>query len=238
MDNTNTNFGGAERRGEKNVFKKVTEKIGRNLVGVGCGAHIVHNSAKTACDMLPVDVEVAINKIFSFIYIYTVIVKKFKDFCEFVDVQYKAVLNCGVTRWLSLLSAVERMLNLFDALKEFFKAELHCPTFLANFFEDPCSELWLWFVHSQMSLFNTTLLTVQKEDSTALEVAFEIRLLKRKWLSRRDKKFASLKVKSLLRELKNNKVITTEQFFKKATSIYQTAFDYIEKWDTPLAKLS
>ena len=25
--NTNTNFGGAERRGEKNAFKKVTEKI-------------------------------------------------------------------------------------------------------------------------------------------------------------------------------------------------------------------
>ena len=75
-DKTNTNFGGAERRGKKNVFKKVTENIGRNLVGVGCGAHIVHNSVKTAYDMLPVDVEVAVNKIFSYFHIYTVRVEK------------------------------------------------------------------------------------------------------------------------------------------------------------------
>ena len=58
---------------------------------------------------------------------------RIKDFCEFVDVQYKAVLSSGVTRWLSLLPAVERTLNLFDALKEFFKAELYCATFSAIF---------------------------------------------------------------------------------------------------------
>ena len=71
-----------------------------------------------------------------------------------------------------------------------------------------------------MSLFNTTILTLKKEDATALEVAFEIRLLKGKLLSRRDEKIACLKAKSLLRELENNKVITTEQFFGKATSFY------------------
>ena len=83
-----------------------------------------------------------------------------------------------------------------------------------------------------MSLFNTTLFTLQKEDATASEVAFEIRLLKGKLLSRRDEKFASLKVKCLLRELENNQVITNEQFFEKATSFCQTIFDYIEKRDT------
>ena len=156
-DNTNTNFGDAERREEKNVFKKLTEKIGQNLVEVGCGAHIVHNSAKTACDMLPMDVEVAV---FSYFHMYTVRVEKLKDICEFVDVQYKAVLSSGATRWLSLFPAVERTCNLFDALKEFFKAELRCPSFSAIFFKNPYLELWFWFVHNQMSLFNTTLLTL------------------------------------------------------------------------------
>ena len=132
-DNTNTNFGGAERRGDKNVFKKVTKKIGHNFIGVGCGAHIVHNSAKTTSDMLPADVKVAINKIFSYFHIFTVRVEKLKDFCEFIDAQYKAALSSGATQWLALLPAVERTVNLFDALKEFCKAELRCPTFLANF---------------------------------------------------------------------------------------------------------
>ena len=199
---------------------------------MGCGAHIVHNSAITACDIIRVDVEVVVHEIFSYFHIHTVGVEKRKDFCEFVDVQNTAILSRGVTRWLSLFPAVERMLNLFDALKEFFKAELRCPTFLANFFEDPRSELWLWFIHNQMSLFNTTLLTLQKEDATASEVAFEIHLFKGKLLSWRDEKFSNLKVISSLRELKNNKVVTTKQFFDKATSFYQTAFDYIEKWDT------
>ncbi len=237
-DNTNTNFGGAERKGQKNLFKKLTDKMNRNVIGVSCGAHIVHNAAKTACDMLPVDVEIAINKIFSYFHIYTVRVEKLKDFCEFAEVEYKAVLGSGATRWLSLLPAVERTLSLFEALKLFFREEPRCPIFLKNFFDDPCSELWLWFVHNQMSLFNVTLLNIQKEDATASEIVSELNVLKGKLLNRRDEKFLSLKVKSLLRELQSGNNITIEKLQATAASFYQTAFDYIEKWDSHFCPLS
>ena len=42
-DNCNTNFGGMKRIGQNNVFFKVKEKIERDLTGIGCAAHIVHN---------------------------------------------------------------------------------------------------------------------------------------------------------------------------------------------------
>ena len=42
-DNCNTNFGGVKRKGKNNVFSYLKEELGRNIVGVGCGAHIVHN---------------------------------------------------------------------------------------------------------------------------------------------------------------------------------------------------
>ena len=42
-DNCNTNFGGVKRKGKNNVFSYLKKELGRNIVGVGRGAHIVHN---------------------------------------------------------------------------------------------------------------------------------------------------------------------------------------------------
>lgn len=43
-NNTNTNFGGAQRRGEENVFRKVQKSLDRAIFGIGGPAHILHNA--------------------------------------------------------------------------------------------------------------------------------------------------------------------------------------------------
>jgi hypothetical protein len=44
-DNCNTNFGGASRKGTKNVFAKLTTSdLKMNIRGTGCAAHILHNA--------------------------------------------------------------------------------------------------------------------------------------------------------------------------------------------------
>ena len=93
-DNTNTNFGGANRQGRENVFFKLKENVNKNIVGVGCAAHIVH-------------------KIYSHFYIYTVRTAELKIFCDEVEVMYKKMLGYYKTRWLALLPAVERVLRMF-----------------------------------------------------------------------------------------------------------------------------
>ena len=62
-DNTNTNFGGVKRKGNKNVYTKLGTSLERKLVGVGCAAHTIHNCIKSAVDCLPVDIETVLTSI-------------------------------------------------------------------------------------------------------------------------------------------------------------------------------
>lgn len=160
-DNTNTNFGGAGRRGQNNVFFKVKQAINDDIIGIGCAAHIINNTIQTAADGLPIDVEAIIVKLYSHFYIYTVRVEQFKEFCEEAGVEYQKLLGYSKTRWLALMPAVERVLKLFEPLKSYFLANEKCPKLLKDFFENPTAELWLYFVHSQASIFHQAVLQVE-----------------------------------------------------------------------------
>ena len=61
-DNTNSNFGGLNRAGRVNVHTKVKTALQREVIGLGCPAHIVHSTCRTAMDTLPVDVEYLLQK--------------------------------------------------------------------------------------------------------------------------------------------------------------------------------
>ena len=63
-DNCNTNFGGVNGRGHNIVFYKAKDNIKRDLIGIGCTIHIVHNCLQHAVDTLPVCVESHVVKIF------------------------------------------------------------------------------------------------------------------------------------------------------------------------------
>jgi len=75
-------------------------------------------------------------------------VEQFKEFCDFVNVEFKNILGTVKTRWLSLLPAVTRILDLFPALKAYFLTQDKCPTILKQFFDNPVSITWLYFIQS------------------------------------------------------------------------------------------
>ncbi len=56
-DNTNTNVGGVKRAGKGNTWRKLQLKLRREILGIGCNAHIIHNTLQTALDCLPIDLE-------------------------------------------------------------------------------------------------------------------------------------------------------------------------------------
>ena len=120
-ENCNTNFGGIKRRGQNNVFHKVKDNVKRDLVGIGCTIHIVHNCFQHAVDTLRICVGSFV-KIYKFFHIYTVRVFELKEFCDFADVEYQPLLQHGNTRFLSLLPALERVLEMFEALKSYFNS--------------------------------------------------------------------------------------------------------------------
>ena len=102
-DTTNTNFGGLLRRGTENFITKIKSELNRNIIGLGCNAHIIHNCAKAAFDSMPIDIEVLVTKIFGYFHIYTVRVEHLKDFCDLVGQEYKQILGYANVRWLSWL---------------------------------------------------------------------------------------------------------------------------------------
>lgn len=191
-DNTNTNFGGRSRKGKNNVFSKLKEELSQNVIGVGCTAHIVHNTIKTAADLLPIDIENIVVKIYSHFYIYTVRVESLKEFCDEMNIEYKKLLGYSNTRWLALLPAVKRILKIFDALKSYFLSLDKCPIVIRNFFNDESSELWLLFIHNQAALFSNTVVNLEGQKVTIMETCRIIRDLKRKLSDREESAFLPL----------------------------------------------
>lgn len=66
-----TNFGGVTRRGENNVFARLKGKFGREILGIGCVAHIVHNAFDSSCDQLPIDIEALVVNVYKHFHIHT-----------------------------------------------------------------------------------------------------------------------------------------------------------------------
>lgn len=69
-------------------------------------------------DVIPVDVEIIVNKIFQFFHIYTVRVEHLKKFYEYANIEYKNILGI---HWLSLLSAITKIIDIYSALKSYFE---------------------------------------------------------------------------------------------------------------------
>jgi hypothetical protein len=100
---------------------------------VGCAACIVHSEVQTSADILPLDIENVVNKIFQYFHICTVRVEELKEFCTFVDTEYRQVLGSPFvdteyrqvlgsvkTRWLSLEPAVDMVIEMSKGLKSYF----------------------------------------------------------------------------------------------------------------------
>lgn len=175
--------------------------LNRPLIGIGCGAHIVHNAVKSAADCLPFDVEIVIVKIYSFFYIYTVGVETLRDFCMDVDIEYQKLLGYSKTRWLALMPAVERVLKMYAALKSHFLSIEKCPTILKSFFENPSSELWLYSIHAQASIFHHVILKMESQKISAIEIAEEVNELKQNLIFKQNTLFLPPTVHNLMAPL-------------------------------------
>jgi hypothetical protein len=133
-DNTNTNFGGLKRRGTNNVFCKIKEDLNRDVICLGCVAHMIHNYAHSSINTIPLDTEDLVVKFFGYFHIYIQNrVEWLKEFCDFVGQQYTDILGYSNVRWLSLLPAVRRC-ELYPALQSFFMSEEKCPVMLKKWF--------------------------------------------------------------------------------------------------------
>ena len=223
-------FGGAKRAGSNNLFCKLKKKLNIPLIGIGCMSHIIHNSVETACSQLPLDVETFIIKVFKYFHIFTVRTERLKEFCEFVNIQYEKVLGYSSTRWLALMPAIERIIKLFPALKAFFLSEEKCPVTIKSFLEQEDCELWLMFVHSQLSLFDTAIRKTEKQDATLSESLSSYKLLQTQLTNRKEANFVTVPVKSLETNVFQENANGKKRFRSFVHTFYDTALSYLDMW--------
>lgn len=236
-DNTNCNFGGAARGGRNNVFYKIQAANSNILLGVNCAAHVLNNCIQTAAECLPIDIEVIVVKIYSYFYIYTVRVEQFKEICDNVDVDYRKLLGHSKTRWLTLKPAIERVLKLFKALKEYFLSQEKCPTVLQQFFNDPCSEAWLFFAHSQATIFHRSILQIESQKISMTEVSKIIKDVKNKAQERKDASYLPLIMRKMLNDLEKSGHINIAEFKTVINCFYDACIQYIDQWDAAFVEV-
>lgn len=230
-DNCNTNFGGIERHGTNNVFHKLKENLNPNLVGVGCSGHVINNAVHHGCDLLAVDIESIVLKIYNFFSTYTVRTEALKEFCETAEVEYKQLLYHSKTRWLSLFPAIERILKLYRPLLNYFESIERPPVLIKQFFENPLSEAYLFLIHSIMHTIHTKIQTLEKGDNSILETKSILASITKSLDDRIKENFVPLNVQSIINKEDENR----KQEFKKCThDFYNEIKRYIEEWMKPL----
>jgi hypothetical protein len=106
-DNTNTDFGGINRSGNKNVFHDLKHELQKELVSAGCPAYTLTTAyIQHEADTMSVDIDCFIMKIYNYFSIYLVRTEDLNSYCEFVDINYRQLLSRSKTRCLSLFPAV------------------------------------------------------------------------------------------------------------------------------------
>ena len=110
---------------------------------------------------MPVDIEMIISKIYLYFKSYTVIVETFKKFCDFLESDYSMILGYSQTRWLALVPAIERVLQMFLPLKAYFQSQEKCPKLILKFFENWMAELH--FINTQALIFHKAIATIENQ---------------------------------------------------------------------------
>ena len=90
-----------------------------------------------------------------------------RSYCIFCDQAYRAIIKHVTTRWLSLETAVERILKQFPSLTSYFKSENESQSRfkrLQKAFNDSITEVYLLFLQSILPVFTNANQLLQREE--------------------------------------------------------------------------
>ena len=187
-DNAFVNFGNSQLSGQNNVFYRLKQRA-TQLIPVGCPAHILHNAAEKGSDGLTVDIETIVMKIGSHSKRQTSRAMSLKQFCEKFDTNYSTLPTHTPTRWTTLDSVLERMIDLWEPLKTHFLSLKHPPQILIDFFKSGESLVVVTFFHSALLLFKKPILLSQETTALFPELMEIVESFKCKILQRQNSNF-------------------------------------------------
>lgn len=235
-DNASVNYGD-----NNSVFQKLC-LINHNLIKSNCNAHVIHNTGRNACKLLSFDVENLILKVFAEFSHSAKAVDILKTCFDDFDMAYENVLRHVVTRWLSLFPAVERIIKIWPAVKQYFlnQGEDDTDKTIWMFVKDQADEMnddlnshltlpecYLYFVHHFMFQLTRSIKLLEKDSTMISHVHGILTSLRGGLQSRLKDKYFGAKVNQSLVHLPSYQ---RKKFETEAITVYQRAIAYLEKW--------
>lgn len=230
-DNASVNFG------RFHSVYQLFYKENNTVLAVGCPAHMVNNSIKNALTKCCFDVETLILKTFSHFSSQAKRCKELKDFFNYVDLEYKTILRHVPTRWLSLFPAIERLLNIFPAVKSYFLSQEEIPIALQVFFSEDDfivqkTECYLGFFHNTLKFLFDTEQKLEKADLLCFEVFNILKYLKEKISQRINDNFFGFLATNILKTFspcEQNKIKESFlEFYKNIAKYLDSKYDFSE----------
>ncbi|XP_046896474.1 uncharacterized protein LOC124487236 [Hypomesus transpacificus] len=230
-DNASVNYGK-----NNSVYQKLKAE-NSGIIKANCMAHIVHNCAKHAGDMLNIDIESVVNKIFSHFSVSAKRTEELKAVFAFVEEDYHAVRRHVPTRWLSLWPAVQRLHNSWAAIKSYFLSlgESECPKVLWKLLKSDQDgeghpielQAYLAFLNNILKVFHDVVLLLEGQDGTICELYDIMQTLKTKLNQRQIDSFFGMETSAIVQQFPDQKAASIKE---DMSNFYQTALNYLEKW--------
>ncbi|XP_077497791.1 zinc finger BED domain-containing protein 5-like [Amblyomma americanum] len=151
--------GASVMMGSKHSVMVLLKKEIPGLFILKCTCHSFHLCASYACSKLPRVVEDLVRDVYSYFNSSPKREGTLKKFQALLELKPHKLLHPSQTRWLSLLAAVDRFLEQYDALEAYFASAVSTDRLLATEtiyrrLQDPLNKLFLMFLSFVLPLFN------------------------------------------------------------------------------------
>ena len=120
------------------------------------------------------------------------------------------------------MPALERILKMVQPLKRYFLSIDKCSNILKTFFENPSSELWLYFMYTQAATFHQTVLKIEGQNVSAIESTKAINRLRDNVALKESSVFLPRAVRNLMVKLQEIDAAVVQNAKTAATEFYNT----------------
>lgn len=225
-DNTNCNFGK-----NHSLYTNLKKDI-PNLIKANCHAHIIHNAVRYAMNYISFDIENVILKIYAHFSQSSVRRETLKDFFTFLNSEWSELKKHVVTRWLSLLPAIENILKNWEPIKSYFLSLEKCPPLILKilFSDNQVTintdiEIYFFFLSHILPLFNECINKLQGNSISVMVIYDVMKSLKKSLEIRIKDKFFGFQTNQLI-ETSINKKLLSNDFL----NFLNNSVNYLNKW--------
>ena len=128
---------------------------------------------------------------------------------------------------------------MFSPLKSYFFSREHPPVVIERFFEIEMSKLYLWHMHSVMSMFHGRIQVVERANNSVAEVLEKLELVHKVLVERKNENFMSLTVKRLIVEKrKEGYEDECNNFLTEVVKLCEKCLEYLCKWIKPMEEFA